>query len=65
MMVGTRIQMLCQVLQSMIMNSMKKNKERKKETSGNVQEMDANKQLLMFVTGPAGAGKSTAIEVAQ
>ena len=42
-----------------------KNKERKKETSGNVQELDTNKQLLMFVTGPAGAGKSTATEVAQ
>jgi cytidylate kinase len=27
--------------------------------------MDANKQLLMFVTGPAGAGKSTATEVPQ
>ena len=27
--------------------------------------MGAKEQLLMFVTGPAGAGKSTALEVAQ
>ena len=30
-----------------------------------LKEMGAKDQLLMFVTGPAGAGKSAAIEVAQ
>ena len=31
----------------------------------NLKKIGAKDQLLMFVTGPAGAGKSTAIEVAQ
>ena len=32
---------------------------------GKLKQLGAKEQLLMFVTGPAGAGKSTAIDVAQ
>lgn len=37
----------------------------KNEVILNLKNMGAKEQLLMFVTGPAGAGKSTAITVAQ
>lgn len=36
-----------------------------KRVKQNLIDLGAEKQLLMFVTGPAGAGKSTAITVAQ
>jgi type II secretory pathway predicted ATPase ExeA len=37
----------------------------KKKVVGKLNHIGAKDQLLMFVTGPAGTGKSTAIEVAQ
>ncbi len=37
----------------------------KQKVEQKLKDLGAKEQLLMFVTGPAGAGKSTAIEVAQ
>ena len=42
-----------------------RNKIMLEKVVGKLKELGAKEQLLMFVTGLAGAGKSTAIDVAQ